>query len=496
MQSLNTIAKGASFVVIGMIISKLFGYGYRILIARIGPEEYGMLSLALAVFGIITIIGLLGLNSGVAHFVAYYKSKEDLPKIKGTMIGSLKCSIIVSVFLGILLYILADFIAVEFFNAPVVGIYLKILAFIVPLSSMRDIFLAALRSYSQSTIYDVTIKNIGENLLKFTATFLLLYMAWGVLGAIWAIVLAFVLTWALSLYYWHKKMHLNNVYAIESKVDLLKYSLPLLFSTLIAQAIVWSDVLILGYFRPAYEVGIYNAALPTATLMSIIPGAVVALFIPIMTELSTLKKESEFKQTYRTATKWIFLCNFPLFLFLIMFATPILSFLFGREYAVGASSLIILLVGYLLYQLCNPAIETLSAIKKTNYVFVNTTIAAIIGIIINIMLIPRYGMLGGAIGTTVSLIIYGGLAVLELKFLMKIQPFSIHFLKIILAGIISSGAIFLISGLWLINLFVLGILAVIYILTYFIIILLLGVIDKDDKNIFKGLLCQIKEKVN
>ena len=79
--SLETIAKGAGIVFIGAVITKLLGFFYRIIIARIGVEQYGLFSLGLAIYGIIAAISSLGLYLGVLRYVSYYKGKDDEAKV-------------------------------------------------------------------------------------------------------------------------------------------------------------------------------------------------------------------------------------------------------------------------------------------------------------------------------------------------------------------------------------------------------------------------------
>ena len=83
MQPLKTIAKGASLIFVGMFISKLLTYFYRMIVARIGTEEYGLLSLALAVFGILTTISMLGLGTGVIRYFAFYQAKRSISSYGG-----------------------------------------------------------------------------------------------------------------------------------------------------------------------------------------------------------------------------------------------------------------------------------------------------------------------------------------------------------------------------------------------------------------------------
>jgi len=75
--AIKSAAKGAGIVFIGIFLSKFLSYLYRAIVARIGPEQYGMLSIGLAVIGIISFFPLCGLDLGVVRFVSFYKGKND-----------------------------------------------------------------------------------------------------------------------------------------------------------------------------------------------------------------------------------------------------------------------------------------------------------------------------------------------------------------------------------------------------------------------------------
>ena len=126
--AIKSIAKGALWMFLGFFLAKILSYFYRIVIARIGAYEYGLLSLMLAVFGIFTAFALLGLNYGVVRYVAFYQGKKDDARTKGTILSSLKIALPWSIVLAFGLYISSDLIAVGIFNEPNLSLLLKIMA--------------------------------------------------------------------------------------------------------------------------------------------------------------------------------------------------------------------------------------------------------------------------------------------------------------------------------------------------------------------------------
>ena len=93
---LNKLVKGAGVLFIAMFLGKVFAFLYKILLARyLGPAEYGILSLGLTVFGVLTVMSLFGPSSALKRFVAIYKSKENHAKVKGVIWSVIQLSLFV-----------------------------------------------------------------------------------------------------------------------------------------------------------------------------------------------------------------------------------------------------------------------------------------------------------------------------------------------------------------------------------------------------------------
>ncbi len=490
MKSLSTVARGAGFVFFGMAASKLLSYAYRVIVARIGPAEYGLLSIALAVFGIFSVFAVLGLDIGVVRYVAEYKSQGDYGRVKGAITGSLKITAIVSLLLGVLFFVIARPLATLVYHVEELTPLFQLLALMIPLYTSRDIIMGAIRAWTQESYFDVFSRNIGENVIKLAATFLLVAIGFKALGAIYATCLGIIITFGVSIYLYNKYIPWH-VAPPESKMVLLRYSTPLLFSTLLTQVLVWSAILVLGHYRSSAEVGIYNAALPTATLLSIIPGGINSLLLPVMTELYTLKKLDEFRITYLSASKWIFFLNLPIFVAMVLFAEPLLSIIFGQEYGQGAIALVLVACSHLVLQTAVPAVETLKAIKRPKLLLLYTAISAVVNLSLNMLLIPTYGMMGGAIATAISFALYGMLAITHVYYLLGIMSIQVQFLKGIIAALVASSIGYLLLPK-IVNTLTLFAGAVIVSVVYALVALALKSLEQKDKEILRKLLSKVQ----
>src|SRR3989344_9312208 len=82
-KSLGILAKSAFIVLIGLVLSKVFSYTYRIMIARIyGPDIYGVFLLAFSIIGFFIYLVLMGFDSGLVRYIPIYSAEKKRKNIK------------------------------------------------------------------------------------------------------------------------------------------------------------------------------------------------------------------------------------------------------------------------------------------------------------------------------------------------------------------------------------------------------------------------------
>src|SRR3989344_8924011 len=295
-QDLNKIASGAGIIFVGMILSKIFAYLYRLIIARIGVSEYGLISLGLGIIGIISSISIIGLHRGVLRNVSYYRGKEDLGKVKGVITLALKISLGISLLLSILLFIFSDFISVRYFHNEDLSLIIKILAVSIPLSVMNEIILNTILGF-QKVVYMVISKNIILNLSRFLLTIAFVLFSRNILGLAWIYVISFLVSFIFSFYFLERKVFpilITKIKSISVVKELFSFSWPLVFSGLGMLLVGWTDTIMLGFFKTVNEVGYYNTALPTSHLSYIVPQGLMMMVIPTLTYLFSRKEMDKF----------------------------------------------------------------------------------------------------------------------------------------------------------------------------------------------------------
>ena len=173
-KSLKLIAKTSVVVFVGLILSKIFTYVYRIIIARsLGPEVYGLFSLAIMILGWFVAFSSLGLSEGLLRYIALYRGQTKPNKIRFIFkisIAILSFSTIIS---AIILFLLSEFISINLFHNQDLIIFLKIFSILIPFAVFSSIFLSIIRAYERINWYTF-ISNILQSALKLMVLIILI----------------------------------------------------------------------------------------------------------------------------------------------------------------------------------------------------------------------------------------------------------------------------------------------------------------------------------
>jgi len=489
--SLRKIAKGAGFVFIGTLIGRTFGYGTRIIIARfLGASDYGLISLGFAALTMAAALAAIGLPAGITRYVSFYKGKEDEGRIKGTILSAIKMNLPISIIFSLLLFFGAGWISVHVFHDANLTPVLKIFSIGVPFLVLAQNLLSVTVGFQEMKYY-VYIQFIFQEPLKLGAIVTLVALGFGVIGVAWGWVLAIILMPFLAFYFLEKKVFPifnTKIKAIPMDRELFSFSWPLIFVAIAGIVMGFTDTLMVGYFCTSYEVGIYNAALPTAMLIRMPSLALASIFMPVITELYSRGKYDDLRDTYSAVIKWILSLAFPAFLLMALFSDDIIKILFGAEYVAGAGALAILAFGFFISTILARASSILSAFGRTKIIMVVSFAAAAANLCLNLYLIPIFGIKGAAMATASSLIFLGVLYFIFAYRISKMQPFKLNHIKPVFSAIVAILIVYALTKYLIgISFFVLIVMLFVFLAVYFFLLLLIKGFDKNDLMIMRAI---------
>jgi O-antigen/teichoic acid export membrane protein len=479
----------------GMSTGSIFRYLFSIFMARwLGPQMLGLYSLGNAVTRIGEIFAIMGLDNGVLRFVS--REDRNSSNAESSIYASIKMGFISSIIIAITLYYSAEWIVLKFLTEdPFLIKIIKFYAFTLPFTVITLIASFATQGFKvlKYKIFVNQIINPAVLLVSMVASYL-------IFGSKAAILIPTFLSAVIGMVFilvFLKKfitLDFKKIISTPFNTKILKFSIPLMFVSAIGIIMHWIDILMLGIFSDASAVGMYHPIERTAGLIRMILFAFAGIFAPLFSQYFYEKNSEKMTEIYQLSTKWIFVASLPLFIFLMLFSNQMLM-LFGNEFDNGLA-LKILSIGIMIQAFFGLGSSSLTMSGFSNLNLLNVLVALTVNIIMNIILIPQYGIIGAASATTIALFIISCLRFLENYYILSLNVFSLKLFKPLLSGILTVGVI-LFSQRYILNLldysssllnlslYLLMAVAFVFI-GYFSFYALLG-IDKEDRDMIDSL---------
>ena len=500
--SLNALAKTSVIVFIGLILSKVLSYFYRFIAARAyGPDAYGLFSLALVISGWFIAVATLGLSDGLLRYISLYRGKNNQKKINYLFKFSIVILSATSIIAGILMFVSAGWVSTYVFHDARLIIFLQIFSLSVPLTVMATPLLMSIRAYEKINAYS-GIFNILQNVVKVALLIILVSVGIGSQSISISYISGLLAVVVAAYWYLSKKMpeimHRRDIKTkekIDIRREVLSFSWPLMFYSILSTILYWIDSFSIGYFKDAAAVGLYNAAVPIALLLTFAPELFTQLFIPMINRYHAAGKHKTIEELSKQMTKWIIAFNLPVFIAMIMFPGAIINVLFGAEYLGASTALRILAISALLNSLGVVATSLLSMSGKSKTVLVNIFIAAFANFVLNIFLVPMknvwfiensLGINGAAISTLLSMILFNILFFAQAYRHTGIIPVRRKILNVIAAAIIPTVTIILFH-VWKpsSSILFLSAIGIVFILVYWLCLVLFNAFDSHDNEIIE-----------
>ena len=419
-RELSALLSSAALVMVGGIIASVAKLGERVVIGRLlSPDAYGEVSLGLALLTFTVTFALAGITQGVSRFVPRYEDRTDQ---RGVWVSGLVVTWTLALAGALAMFLAAEWIAAAFFETEAAVTFVRLLALALPFTVGFRVAVAGIRGY-ENTVYRTIAEDFVDPFLRIGLIALLLLAGMGIVAAGVAYLLAAVATFVVAHVLLARLMPLRGPFRTHTR-ELVRFSAPLVVSTVVGVMLTRTDTLMLGYFRSSYEVGIYDAAYPLANGLLVALTAFGFLYLPIASRLDADGDRDAVDDIYATTTKWVYVLTFPAFCLFVVFPRDVIHLFFGAAYTDAALVLPILATGFFLSAAAGRDRETLSAVGATTWIAVGNVIGLALNVVVNLLLIPRYGYVGAAIASVTSLVALHGIICGILAVRYDITPLS------------------------------------------------------------------------
>jgi len=399
------LAKGSAIVLAGGFTGQALQFSCQIVLARLlGPAQFGLYGIGWTLFRLVGPFAALGLNAGVIYG-ASAADRSDLGRRRDVLLQSLVLGLLAGGVIGAAAYIGAPWLSAEVFGKTELTAVIRSFALALPLLTGLMVASASMK-LTLSMVYSAITEMFTQPALNLLLVIVALhFLHWRLMGAIQATVLSYALALMMALFFVFSLFWpiLRSRAKMRSYVgELLAFSLPASIAAAFLNLINRVDRLVIGAFLPAAEVGIYQAASQTSTLFDIVPNIFNNVIAARVSEFYARGELSRLEELYRLGAKWSFYLTMPLFLLVCAAPGGVMNSLYGAHYQLGAWPLLIMCIGLMSDAVVGAAAPILIFSGNQKLAGSISTSALVSAVALNYTLVPRFGLIGGAVSTALA----------------------------------------------------------------------------------------------
>lgn len=429
----QTITKNIFWLSISQLGSRLIRALIIIYAARLlGAAEYGVFSYALGLAAFFTIFADISIIQIMTREAAQRPAERSY---------YFATSFWIKIFLLLGTALLVIFVAPSFSKIEGAKAIIPFVALLVIFDGLRDFTQAFFRAIEKmeweafvTLITNFAITISGFIILSLSATAKSLTFAYITSTGVGAILAIFILKSEYKKIFSH--FDKNRIKPI------LSSALPMAFAGLLGTFMLNTDMVMLGWWRTAEEIGFYSAGQKIIGLLYTLPAILASAMFPPLARLATNQKNREgARLLMEKIVSLTYLIALPLAVGGVILAQPLIIFIYGPAYGPAASSFALLSLTILLIFPSMHFSNAVLAYDKQKDIIGYLALGAIANIVFNALLIPRFGIVGSAIATLIAQLIYVSLTWQLVKKINKFLTLP-YLKKILTAAIVMAGASF------------------------------------------------------
>lgn len=367
-------------------------------------------------------ICVFGMHQSIVYYSGHLTSKDAIDNLKFIYKKMVFIVFALALLMLFVFYCLSNDFINWFFKKRVSEIVIKTISalFFYSITMLNiDVFRAVNKIYT-SELY----RNVYRN-LPFLIAIIAIYYTQNQMYLVDVFLLNFIilsLVSSLILFrYFSKTTNINHQITFSYK-SILKRSGPMAVSAIAYILMQSVDIILLSKFTDFKMVAYYSVGIKLTTMLSLVLASVNTVQAPKIAELFSLKDYKQLDDLIRKSTRLIMGLTFPGIVIILILSNFILN-LFGEKYIIAQSALLILLVGQSFNALCGSVGTYMNMTGRQNVLQKILLTAFTLNLVLNLVLIPKYGINGAAIATSFSMIFWKVISVVYIYKKDKIKTF-------------------------------------------------------------------------
>ncbi len=487
-EALNVV-RGGGFIAGGKAFEYFTRFFVALLLARLlSPGDYGLYVLALGTGALFASVAAMGLDDAMVRYVSILATRRDRPGLLGTLQIGIGLSLLGAVVMGVAGYLLADPIATGLFEEPELATLLRVMALLIPFLTLSNMLQGVARGFERMDIPAVS-ENVVQSLVRLGLLALLALV--GQVDVMLAVIiygLSDVAASATFLVMLHRQaVEVGDVARGPVRRDVrpvFGFAMPLWLSGILRQGRGRIQSIVLGVTLNVAGVGVYAILERVTVVGQVVLQSIFVAVKPVLARMHDQGDREGLGNLYRSATRWTLTLYLPFFVVVATLAEPILG-IFGTAFQVGATAMTVLVLAELVNAGTGICRSMIDMTGRSGLKLLHSVLFTVILIGGDVLLIPRYGLLGAAFATLAATTTVNVLAVVQVWWLERLQPFDLGYLKPLAAAAAAAVASRALGGLWS-EVHVASALADVVVMgtTYLGVLVLLG-LDPDDRFILR-----------
>ncbi len=442
--SAQAIARGAGINMFGEIIGAAGApLLYLVISWVLGPKILGTYILVTYYIALFLRLAILGFDKGVLRHIPIARTASEPQIAQASVLGTAlrwtaTLSLIITALIGLFPQYFLKVGGDE--GALAVTWWLAVLILALPGQAITKVILYAIRGLSNMWAF-VVVQNIVAPLTLMGLSLLPLLFGFDERSLAIGFVSSAYLSLIVAVFLFFRLFPDQTASGIiRSKRDraMITFSYPQGFTEALNFLLGRVDIIMIGAFFPDKPewVAFYGMAALISGVAKKVRVSFDNSFSPVFADLCVRGDQPGMARQYRAVGRWIFT------LFLLLAGTLALSSkfilsIYGSEFTDYWIVVPILTAGRLFNAAGGPAQAALLMAGRSKLEFANNIMINVLNIVLNLILIPRYHVLGAAVATTTSLTVFNLARLVEVAVLLKIWVSLAESLRIVVAGLVA-----------------------------------------------------------
>lgn len=391
----QTIVKNIFWLGMTEVGSRLIRAVLIIYAARIlGATEYGIFAYVLGFAAFFTLFADLGLNPLLTREISRTADLRYRMRYFSTSF------VLKLIFLSFTVLIIV-FLAPRFTNIAAAAPLIPLMAFVVFADGVRDFGVSYLRGIErmQTETFIVTLMNTAI----MAVGMITLFIAPDAHSLLVAYIIGVGFSALLTIFILRSPfISLFSNFDFSLIRPILHSVWPIVFTGFFGLFVTNVDIIMLGWWYPPEEIGYYSASQRIVQILSTLPALITTGAFPL---ISRLIKEQNTELLSRLTTKFMsifFLISLPIAVGGFLLAAPIITFVYGASYIFAAVAFQILILNVLFSFPTGFLNNFVLGYDKQKRLILFVAMSAVLSFLLNLSLIPRYGMQGASLALLIS----------------------------------------------------------------------------------------------